>query len=64
MSADSKTTITAKQLDRLTELKSKIQLTEKQAIERDTLEEKKNAKPAFQFNTRRQRDSHKESRGV
>ena len=45
MSADSKTTITAKQLDRLTELKSKIQLTEKQAIERDTLEEKKNAKP-------------------
>lgn len=45
MSDDSRTTITAKQLDRLKELESKIQLTEKQALERNTLQMKRDAKP-------------------
>ena len=37
MSDDSRTTITTKQLERLQELESKIKLTEKQALERNTL---------------------------
>jgi hypothetical protein len=45
MSDDSRTTITAKQLDRLKELESKIKLTEKQALERNTLQQKRDAKP-------------------
>lgn len=45
MSDDSRTTITTKQLERLKELESKIKLTEKQALERNTLQEKRDAKP-------------------
>jgi hypothetical protein len=45
MSESSATSITAKQLDRLKELELKIQLTEKQALERNTLQMKRDAKP-------------------
>ena len=43
MSDDSRTTITAKQLDRLKELESKIKLTEKQALERNVLQQKRDS---------------------
>jgi len=45
MSDDSRTTITAKQLDRLKELESKIKLTEKQALERNVLQQKRDSPP-------------------
>jgi len=45
MSESSATSITTKQLDRLKELESKIKLTEKQALERNTLQQKRDAKP-------------------
>ena len=45
MSESSATSITAKQLDRLKELESKIKLTEKQALERNVLQQKRDSPP-------------------
>ena len=45
MSDDSRTTITAKQLEELKGLEERIQLTEKQALRRNELQLKRDAKP-------------------
>ena len=45
MSDDSRTTITAKQLEELNTLLNKVKLTEKQALRRNELEQKRDAKP-------------------